>query len=279
MAAAAVSFVSLCVESLPFLLAGATIAWALRRRGAAPLVRAARRSPGLALVMAPLMGAALPLCDCGIMPLSRELRDAGVPGRVVTAFAAGAPLTNPIVIASTALAFGGSPAMVLGRVVVGVAVAVVTALVGPPAPAVGEGCATDHEHDAGNGLAATVGAELAAMGPALVLGALVAGALRALAPAGALAVLASQPLVAAGAMMALAAVLSLCSQADAFVAISLPVGNLGRLAFLVMGPICSLRTGAMYRRSFGTRWVLAYARTAAIATMVLSAAWITWGLH
>ena len=283
MAAAAVSFVSLCAESLPFLLAGAAIAWALRRHGAAPLVRAARRSPVLAMLMAPFMGAALPLCDCGVVPLARELRDAGVPGRVVTAFAAGAPLTNPIVIASTALAFGGSGTMIGGRIVVGVAVAVVTALIGPPAPE-GAACSLDHDHhdhrDHGSsGLAAMVGAELAGTGPALVLGALVAGALRALAPAGAISALASQPLLAALAMMALAAVLSLCSQADAFVAASLPVGNLGRLAFLVTGPILSLRLGALYRRTFGTRWVLAYARTAALAIVVLSTAWITWGLQ
>ena len=286
MAAAAVSFVSLCAESLPFLLAGAAIAWVLRRHGAAPLVRAARRSPVLAMLLAPFMGAALPLCDCGVVPLARELRDAGVPGRVVTAFAAGAPLTNPIVIASTALAFGGSGTIVGGRVVVGIAVAVVTALIGPPAPDAAV-CPVDHDHDghdqhahAGvSGLASMVGAELAGTGPALVIGALVAGALRALAPAGALSALASQPLLAALAMMALAAVLSLCSQADAFVGASLPVGNLGRLAFLVTGPILSLRLGALYRRTFGTRWMLAYTRTAALAIIVLSTAWITWGLQ
>ena len=280
MAAAAVSFVSLVAESLPFLLAGAAIAWALRRRGAAALVRAARGSPWLAMVLAPFMGAALPLCDCGVVPLSREFRDAGVPGRVVTAFSAGAPLTNPIVIVSTAIAFGGSAAMVVGRVGVGVAVAIVTAVIGPPAPA--ETCGLDHDHDRGpgtNGLAAMLGAELARSGPALVLGALVAGFLRAAAPAGAVSALSSQPLLAALAMMVLASVLSLCSQADAFVAASLPVGNLGRLAFLVTGPVCSLRLGALYRRSFGTRWVLAYGRTAAIAILVLCTAWTTWGLQ
>jgi uncharacterized membrane protein YraQ (UPF0718 family) len=283
MAAAAVSFVSLCAESLPFLLAGSAIAWALRRHGAAPLMRAARRSPVLAMLLAPFMGAALPLCDCGVVPLARELRDAGVPGRVVTAFAAGAPLTNPIVIASTALAFGGSGTMVGGRIAVGVAVALVTALIGPPAPDAAA-CAVDdphegHDHAGGNGLGAMIGAELAGTGPALVLGALVAGALRALAPTGALSALASQPLLAAVAMMALAAVLSLCSQADAFVAASLPVGNLGRLVFLVTGPVLSLRLGALYRRAFGIRWMLTYARTAALAIIVLSTAWITWGLH
>ena len=279
LASAAVAFVSLCIESLPFLLAGAAIAWVLRRRGAAPLVRAARRSPALAVVLAPFMGAALPLCDCGVVPLARELRDAGVPGRVVTAFAAGAPLTNPIVIASTALAFGGSATMVVGRVAVGIGVALTTATFGPPAPPVVCVAGDDHDHDGGHGLAAMLGAELARSGPALVVGALVAGVLRAAAPAGAVSALAAQPLLAGLAMMVLAAVLSLCSQADAFVAASLPVPNLARLAFLVTGPVCSLRLGALYRRSFGTRWVLSYARTAVIGIVVLSTAWATWGLR
>lgn len=280
MAVVAVSFVSLCAESVPFLLAGAAIGALLQGRAAAALGRAARRSPRTALLIAPLMGAVLPLCDCGVVPLTRQLRDNDVPGRVVTAFAAGAPLTNPIVIVSTALAFGGSVVMVGGRVAVGLAVAIAVALVGPPAPArrdCADGVDLGHQHGGAGGVARAVVEELAESGPPLVLGALAAGLLRALVPSGLLGALGAQPLAAAVAMMALAMVLSLCSQADAFVAASLPVGNLGRLAFLATGPVLSLRLAALYRRGFGSRWVLAYARTASVAILALSTAWISWG--
>jgi uncharacterized protein len=270
-AAAALAFVSLCAESLPFLLAGSCLAFLLRGRGQTLVLAAARRNRWLAIGLAPLMGLALPLCDCAVVPLARELRDAGLPGRMVTAFAAGTPLTNPIVIGSTALAFGGSLVMVVGRLVVGIAVALAAAAFGPPAPLAGSG---DIDHHHAGGIIASVAAELAESGPPLVFGALAAGAIRGLLPSLDLSLLVRQPLLGALAMMALAMVLSLCSQADAFVAASLPVGTLGQLAFLVVGPTSSLRLAAVYRRSFGTPWVLRFVRTTLIAAFVLCSTWV-----
>lgn len=276
MAACAVAFVALFGESLPFLLVGAVVAWVLHDRAGPILVAAAQRAPRLAVLVAPFMGAALPLCDCGVAPIARELSDAGAPGRVVTAFAAGAPLTNPIVIVSTAMAFGGSAKMVAGRATVGVATALAVAVFGPAVPRTA--CAAGESHDhGGTGLRAMASAELLSSGPALALGALAAGVVRGFAPTGAISALAAQPLLAVVAMVALAASLSICSQADAFVAASLPVGTAGRLAFLVAGPVMNLRLAAVYRRSFGGRWVLTYVAAAAAAIVAITTAWMVWG--
>lgn len=273
-AACCLAFVSLCVESLPFLLAGSCIAFLLRRRGMTLILAAARRNRWLAISLAPLMGLALPLCDCAVVPLARELRDAGLPGRMVTAFSAGTPLTNPIVIASTALAFGGSMVMVGGRLICGVAVALAAAAFGPPAA---PDARPGHAHDHGRGIIGSVAAEFAESGPPLVWGALAAGLIRGLLPSLDVSVLVRQPLLGALAMMALAGVLSLCSQADAFVAASLPVGTLGQLTFLVVGPTSSLRLAAVYRRSFGTAWVLRFVRTTLIASFVFCSVWVAAG--
>jgi hypothetical protein len=251
----------------------------LRARPGARLLAAARRHPRLAAALAPLSGAALPLCDCGVVPIARELRSSGLRASIVNGFVAGAPLSNPIVVLSTLVAFPGRPGMVVGRVVVGLGVAAMVAAMAP-APVIAEPAGHDGHEDhatARPGVLDSIGSEVARMGPTLVLGALAAGAVKGFVPAAALGALDVQPLLGAAALMLLAFLLSICSQADAFVAAALPLGTLPRLAFLTMGPVLDLRLAAMYRRTFGTRWVAGYAAVVVPAVLVLCTVWTTWG--
>jgi len=277
-AGAELTFVSLVAESLPFLLVGALIstllagAWATRRLGDAA------RHPRLAAALAPFAGAALPLCDCGLLPIARRLR-AIVGDRAVSSFLAGAPLTNPIVVVTTLLAFPGRPGMAAARVLCGVTVAMVVAsLLTSPTTACRAEHDHEHDHDSHGPMTraplAAVALELRRTGPILVIGAATAAALKAFVPMSVLTAVTSQPLLGALALMALAFVMSLCSQADAFVAAALPVGALPRLAFLVLGPILDLRLAVLYRHAFGGRWLLGYAAvvvpTALVAVTVCS---------
>jgi uncharacterized protein len=60
------------------------------------------------------------------------------------------------------------------------------------------------------------------------------------------------PLVGAGLLMVLAFLLSLCSEADAFVAVSFIQFPLGpQLAFLVFGPILDIKLALLYTAAFG----------------------------
>lgn len=270
---AALSFVSLVAESLPFLLVGALLSSLLTTPAGRRLLGAASRRPRLAAAVAPLAGAVLPLCDCGLLPLARRLRDNGSQ-RAVGPFLAGAPLTNPIVVISTLLAFPGQPGMAVGRVLGGLAMAgAVAALVTPPALVP---VPEEHEHDHAGGRVAT---ELLQTTPTLVLGALAAALLKAALPTSVFTSLASQPLLGAAAMIGLAIVMSLCSQADAFVASALPVGPLPRLAFLVVGPALDLRLAALYRREFGGRWVLRYAAVVVPTALIVATVCTTAGLQ
>ena len=268
------AFVALLAESMPFLLAGAVLASLLRGRAGRRLIAAAVRRPALAAVVAPLSGVALPLCDCGLVPVARRLGAGGASSAVVNGFVAGAPLTNPIVILSTVVAFPGSPGMVVGRIGVGLGVAMLAAWLSP-APT----CSSHDDHDDGRPpVAQALSEELARTAPVLVVGALAAGAIKGLLPADLFGALDAQPLIGAVVMMGLAFVMSICSQADAFVAASLPVGSLGRLAFLVLGPMLDLRLASLYRREFGGRWLVGYAAVVVPSVLVLSTAWVTWGI-
>jgi uncharacterized membrane protein YraQ (UPF0718 family) len=232
---------------------------------------AARRHPVLSVVLAPFVGTALPLCDCGIVPVARRLRGAG--GAALNAFVAGAPLTNPIVVISTVLAFPGQPGMVVGRFACGITVAfAVAALARTPDAALRPDA---HTH-AGDGLRGHVATELAKSLPTLVIGCLVAAVLKAAIPVSALQALVDEPLLAAVAFMLLAFVMSLCSQADAFVAAALPIGTLPRLAFLVLGPQLDIKTALLYGRSFGRRWVVSYAAVVVPGVLLCTVLWTSW---
>ena len=275
--AVAVAFVALVAEALPFLLFGAAISALLEGRAGAAIARASVRHPRLAVVLAPFSGAVLPLCDCGIVPLARRLRLDGTPGAAVNGFVAGAPLSNPVVILSTLVAFQGRMGMVAGRLVVGLAVAMLVAALAPIPHCRVPAHRERERHDHGGRFASSVAGELSGTGPTLILGALAAAVVKGLLPAAAFTALSSQPLLAALVLMALAFLMSICSQADAFVAASLPVGDLPRLAFLVLGPVLDLRLAALYRREFGLRWVLGYAAVVVPAVFALATVWNVWG--
>lgn len=290
LASIATGAIALILEAAPFLLVGAVFAALLSRGPGRRLLRLVAGHPRWARALAPLTGLALPLCDCGVFPIARELQDAGADSAVVAGFVAGAPLTNPIVIVSTLIAFPGAPGVALARVVVGTVTAmVVSAVAAPPAtrrrdPIVGDDCDLHHRHSPHPAAAPTrprvfadgVIGELSRTGPVLVLAAIGASTLRSSLPLARLVGLDRQPLIAAGAMMLLAFVLSLCSQADAFFASALPIGALPRLAFLVTGPMLDLRLAVLYQRAFGWRWILTYGVAVAITVPTLAAVWVTW---
>jgi len=277
---AELAFVSLFVESLPFLLVGALLSNVLRTRRGQEILTAASRRPRLAGALAPFAGLGLPLCDCGLLPLARELRGRGL-ARAVNGFLAGAPLTNPIVIITTVLAFPHSPGMVVARVGCGFAIAAVVGAVmaGPTAPLQPDACdQPGHDHSHQSGWLAAVGRELARTGPTLAIGAALAASIKAAIPTTALTSLDHQPLIGAGALMLLAFVMSICSQADAFVAAALPVGTLPQLAFMVLGPVFDLRLAVLYRREFGWRWVLSYGAVVVPVALVAVTVCATAGL-
>jgi hypothetical protein len=92
------------------------------------------------------------------------------------------------------------------------------------------------------------------MGRFLVVGAALAALLQSLVPQSLVGGVAGTPVVAALALMAIAFALSLCSEADAFVAASLGAFGLGpQLAFLVLGPIGDAKLTVLYGATF-QRW-------------------------
>ncbi|MEV5822331.1 permease [Micromonospora harpali] len=258
-------FVSVLVQAVPFLVFGvllsAVIAVFVPRSFWA---RALPRHPALAVPVASAAGVVLPGCECGSVPIAGSLIRRGVTPAAALAFLLAAPAVNPVVLAATAVAFPGAPEMVLGRAVASLVVAMVMGWLWlrlgradwirlPRRPEL-DGASR------GAAFWAAVRHDVVHAGGFLVVGAMAAASINVLVPERWLQTLADSPVLSVLALAVLAVLLSICSEADAFVAASLSQFSLtSRLVFLVVGPMVDLKLISMQAGVFGRRFAVRFA--------------------
>jgi len=270
---------SIVVEALPFVLLGALVSALLEvfvpDRAFAAVARLPLRLqvPGAALA-----GFAMPVCECGSVPVARRLILRGVHPAAGFAFMLASPIINPIVLLSTAVAYQGQAAleMTAGRAVLGISVALVAAFViaRPGAALIQPRAPEAHHHDQDHGgrlraVADHLTVDLLFMGRFVIAGAALAAAMQTIVPQSVFTGVLTTPLLGAGLLMGLAFVLSLCSEADAFVAVSFIQFPLGpQLAFLVFGPILDIKLALLYGAAFGKTFALRLVLIAAPLVLV-----------
>ncbi|WP_428964031.1 permease [Micromonospora fluostatini] len=271
-------FVSIMVQAVPFLVFGvllsAVIAVYVPRSFWA---RALPRRPALAVPVASAAGVVLPGCECGAVPIAGSLMRRGVTPAAALAFLLAAPAINPIVLTATAVAFPGNPEMVLAR---GLASLVVAMIMGWLWLRLGR---TDwirlpHRPDLdglsrGAAFWSAVRHDVVHAGGFLVLGAMAAASINVLVPERWLQTLADNPVLSVLVLALLAVLLSLCSEADAFVAASLSQFSLtSRLVFLVVGPMVDLKLVAMQSGVFGRRFAYRFAPATFVVAVTVAVA-------
>jgi uncharacterized membrane protein YraQ (UPF0718 family) len=261
---------SIALEALPFVLLGAAVSAAIEvfvpERWFAAIARLPLplQIPGVALA-----GMAMPVCECGSVPVARRLIVRGVHPAAGIAFMLAAPVINPVVLFSTAVAYQGRGAatMVLGRLALGLVVAIVAGtliarsgadrLVSHARAHEPHGHDHDHRHGRARGFIDHLMSDLLLMGKFIVLGAAIAAALQTIVPQSVFTGVLTSPFVGALLMIVLAFFLSLCSEADAFVAVSFiqfPPGP--QLAFLAAGPVLDTKLVLLYAGAFGRAFVV-----------------------
>jgi hypothetical protein len=105
----------------------------------------------------------------------------------------------------------------------------------------------------------------------LVVGALAAATIKVVVPAGWVQAVADNPWLSVLVLAVLAVLLSICSEADAFVAASLSEFSLtSRLAFLVVGPMIDLKLFAMQAGIFGRRFAFRFAPATFVIAVTMS---------
>lgn len=267
--------VAIFLEATPFLLLGSVIAAAVEVLTSEELFsRLLPKNRVLAVLTGICAGLLLPTCECGIVPVVRKLLAKGVPPAAAVAYMFAAPVVNPVVILSTYIAFQGDLSMVFGRLLI----ATVTALImgwflGAATP---EGilrsssatthhhhCCAHHDHPAASSAFSKISAiashattEFFDMSRYLLLGAFVTALFKTAAPVSLLEWFSGNIIFSVLWMMALAVILSVCSEADAFVAASFSTfPQVSLLAFIGIGPMVDLKLVAMYGAVFKKRIV------------------------
>ncbi|MBI5520744.1 MAG: permease [Desulfovibrio sp.] len=256
---------SIVLEAAPFLLLGSLLSSIIAVYvGDGALERLAQRSLPAQVCLGLFAGLLLPTCECGVVPVTRRLIKKGVPAGAAIPFMLAAPVVNPVSLAATWVAFQGDLTMVAGRaaMVLLPAAALGWALGGIKAAellrpglemarAEGCSCGCGHGHDGHRrpgflqGLPDVLrgtGREFLDMGLFLILGACAAGLFKVFLPQQWLGVVSANVWLAIPAMMLLAVLMSICSEADAFVAASLSMfPRPALLAFLALGPMLDLK--------------------------------------
>ena len=289
-------FLGIFIEAVPFLLLG-TLASGLVEVffDREELARILPRQSVLAALTGSLLGLFLPVCECGVVPLTRRLFQKGVPSAVGISFLLAAPVINPIVLASTYAAFGFSPVF-WGRIALTLGVALITGLVfsfqpdvnqilrdplpaqPPEVPLVLHPVDPPAAVPVGGRLRRMVviaGDEFFEMGRYLVIGSMLAALLQTFVPQQFLASLGHGPVLSVIVMAAIAVLLSVCSTVDAFIALAFigqfPTGAL--LSFLVYGPMVDIKSTLMFTRVFRRRGVIYLVFLPLLLTLLSTALW------
>jgi uncharacterized protein len=259
-------FISILIEAFPFILLGVLISGIIQIFVSEEMMaRIIPKNKILAVFSAAIIGAIFPACECGIVPITRRLMAKGVPLYAAIPFMLTGPVINPIVLFSTFIAFGNSWEMVLYRG----GIAFIVALIVGGFLAIQfkdsqlKNDVADHVHRKSfkgkiTGMLKHSIDELFSVGKFLILGAFVAALIQTTVKTSTLLDIGQGPLSSNLVMMGLAYVLSLCSEADAFVAASFrstfSTGSL--VAFLVFGPMLDIKNTLMLFGTFKAKFVL-----------------------
>jgi uncharacterized membrane protein YraQ (UPF0718 family) len=265
-------FLGIFIEAVPFLLAGTLVSGFLDVFVSGEQLRRFIPGRGIkAVVAGVLLGVFFPVCECGVVPVTRRFFQKGVPLSAGIAFLLAAPVMNPVVIASTWAAFGFGRILV-GRVFLAVGIAGLVGLVfsmhpRPEEVTVNESFSFPEQvWDSATGLRDRLyralliaGEEFFEMGRYLVVGALLAAVMQTIVPQAVILSVGQGPVSSVLVMLILAFVLSVCSTVDAFLALAFAGSftTASILAFLVFGPMVDIKSTLMFLGVFKRR-IVAY---------------------
>ncbi|MBM7605317.1 uncharacterized membrane protein YraQ (UPF0718 family) [Metabacillus crassostreae] len=268
-------FLSIVIEAIPFILLGVFVSSLIQIFVSEETVKKyIPKNMIIAVLPAALLGAIFPVCECAVVPVVRRLIKKGMPLHVAFVFLACAPILNPVVAASTYFAFQTNLSILTGRMVLAFILSIIIGLVLyvlfknsdqlklTSEELVGKQTSTSEVLNV-NKLKATLyhaSDEFFDMGKFLIIGAFIASLFQTFLDREILLNLGSSEFSSPIVMMVFAFVLSLCSEADAFIAASF--GNTfapgALLAFLVYGPMLDLKNTIMLFAFFKTKFVFTF---------------------
>ena len=260
-------FLGIFLEALPFVVVGVLLSTLIAMFVSDSTVqRFAPRTPSRAAIAGSLVGLVLPVGETVNVPVARRLLHKGAPLPFGVSFLLAAPVINPIVIVATFVAFPGNWLIVGGRITLTLVIAIVVALVLAKLPnqasslapsVVANRAAVGNVERSFSAWVRHTSDELIDMTRWLIVGALLAATLQTLVPQSALLALGNDPFLPVLVLMALAAMVSVSSMSDTFVAVALgsTFGPGALVAFLVFGSMLDLKSVLMFLTTLSPRAV------------------------
>ena len=265
-------FTSIVLEALPFILLGSLVSAFVQMFLTEDMIKKIiPKNIVLSSLGAVFLGIFFPICECATVPITRGLLKKGVPLRIAITYMLAAPIVNPMVLLSTLYAFEDNTRMLILRASLGILIAIITGILieilqGKKSVLKEDesysfgGCACCSNDYNQEGKLKTLLAhgtkEFFDVGKFFLIGATLAALFQTFIPRNVIGQLSSNGTLGIIIMMLLAFLLSLCSEADAFIGKSFmgAFSEQSILAFLLFGPMIDIKNTIMllggYKKSF-----------------------------
>ena len=263
----AIIFMSIFLESLPFLLLGAIISSIIETFVSnETIAKLIPKNKILGTLVGIFLGFFIPACDCAVIPISKRLIKKKVPLNVAVSFMLASPIINPVVLLSTYKAFyANNPKIFWLRLILGISISFIIGIV------MGilfkdikvvendddedDHCECHHEHCEHHhkvdkslkgrllSIITHTETDLFEVVKYLMFGALLASLFQVIIPRNILSVFSDNNLLSVVVLMLFAYLVSLCSTSDSFVGKSLLNVFPGSavLAYLILGPMIDIK--------------------------------------
>lgn len=275
-------FLSIIIEALPFVLIGTILSGLIEVYITPDIIhRWLPKNKILRIIFGSLIGFVFPSCECGIVPIINRFLEKQVPGYTAIPFLATAPIINPVVLFATYSAFGNSWRFVFLRLLGAILIAIILGLLlgfvlddhilKEDAKPIHHTDYSNHTHGQKLFFALTHAIdEFFDIGRYLVVGTLITSAMQVYLPTRILTSINTNPLIGILILMLMAFILSLCSEADAFIGASLlsSFGLAPVMAFLLIGPMVDIKNLMMMIKSFKPRFILFFVTTSSLLVIV-----------
>jgi len=273
-------FISILIEALPFILLGVIISGIIQIFVTDEMMaKAIPKNKFGSIVLASVIGALFPACECGIVPITRRLMAKGVPLYAAIPFMLTGPIINPVVLFATFVAFGNDWKIMIERGVVAFLVSLIVGLILAFQFKTPQVKNEIHVHAASKKMSEKIGDalkhtidEFFSVGKFVIIGGLIAAAMQTYVKTSTLMALGHGVVSSNVVMMGLSYILSLCSSADAFIASSFrsTFNDSAVIAFLVFGPMFDIKNTLMMLSQFKTKFVFSLFIYVFILVLVLS---------
>lgn len=263
-------FISILLEALPFVIIGVLLAGTIQVFVKESTIQnMIPKNRVFAVIGSCIVGSLFPACECGIVPIVRRLVAKGLPIFAGIGFMLTGPLINPIVTASTYMAFGHDFRMAVLRITLGFFIALIIGIIISLLFRQSQLKINNVQQEIEGNKPQNIMIRLKQMllhaideffyiSKFLIIGALLAAFVQTYIPTKDLFEVGESFATSLSIMMGLAYLLSLCSEADAFIAASFshlfPTAAL--LGFLIYGPMLDLKNTIMLFATFKARFVM-----------------------